>query len=29
LAWVRFEFLGNQVFIRGCRGEAPDRVSDQ
>ena len=28
MAWVRFEFLGNQAFIRGCRGEAPDRVSE-
>ena len=29
LAWVRFEFLGNQAFIRGCRGEAPVWVSKQ
>ena len=29
LAWVRFEFLGNQAFIRGCGGEAPARVSEQ
>ena len=26
LAWVRFEFLGNQAFTRGCGG---DRVSEQ
>ena len=29
LAWVRFEFLGNQAFTRGCGGGAPDRVSEQ
>ena len=23
LAWVRFEFLGNQAFIRGCGGLPP------
>ena len=29
LALVRFEFLGNQEFTRRCRGEVPNRISEQ